>query len=150
MIYLMSDSQTRQQSRVPSGDEEHPTEFIVEGRDRSTQVWRRMFVQAGDKNEAIADAGERGVDVELVREARPSERPKTGIDAKQREFGIGGVMAFALGIMGVLTLAVAIVMRSESPGFALAAGILGVLLVLYGVAGTTAFWILSRVNKHDD
>ncbi|MGP1310026.1 MAG: hypothetical protein ACTS27_07515 [Phycisphaerales bacterium] len=130
-------------------DEAHPTEFIVEGRDRATQVWRRMFVTGNDKNQAMDKAVEMGVDVELVREARSEERPDTGINAKQREFGIGGVMAFALGIMGVLTLAVAGVMRTESPGFALAAAILGVLLMLYGVAGTTAFWVLSRMNHRD-
>jgi hypothetical protein len=127
--------------------EDHPTEFIVEGRDRATKVWRRMFVQADDKNAAVTQAGERGMSVELVREAREAERPMTGIGAPQRQFGFGGVMSLAIGILGVLSIAIALVMRSESQTFALLVGILGAVLTVYGIVGTTVFWTLSRANR---
>ncbi len=146
MNYLTSHD-TRAHGIGPDTDEDHPTEFIVEGRDRATQVWRRMFVQADDKNDAMTQAGDRGVAVEIVREARPAERPMEGIDAPQREFGFGGVMSFALGVLGVLSVAIALLMRSESPSFAIVVGILGAVLTLYGIAGTSAFWALSRANR---
>ncbi len=146
-MYLLSSHDTKPHGTGPETDEDHPTEFIVEGRDRATQVWRRMFVQADDKNTAMKQAGDRGVEVELVREARAAERPKEGIDAPQREFGFGGVMSFALGVLGVLSVAIALLMRSESPSFALIVGILGTVLAIYGVAGTSAFWALSRANR---
>lgn len=133
--------------RVSQTHEDHPHEFIVEGQDRSTRVWRRIFVTAADKNAAVSQADERGISPELVREARSAERPLTGADAPQREFGFGGVMSFTLGIVGVLSFAIAVLMRNESPSFALVVGILGAVLALYGVAGTTAFWVLSRANR---
>jgi hypothetical protein len=127
--------------------EDHPTEFIVEGRDRQTQIWRRMVVHADDKNEAVDIAQERGVAPELVREAKPAERPMTGIDAPQREFGFGGVMSVALTVLGVLSVAIALIMRDTSPSFAIVVGIIGALITIYGVVGTTAFWVLSRANR---
>lgn len=127
--------------------EDHPTEFIVEGRDRQTRIWRRMVVHADDKNTAIGIAENRGVAPELVREARAAERPKTGIDAPQREFGFGGVMSIALTVLGVLSVAIALIMRDTSPSFAIVVGIIGALITIYGVVGTTTFWVLSRANR---
>lgn len=146
-MYFLTLHNTKAHAMPAETHEDHPTEFIVEGRDRATQVWRRMFVQADDKNAAMRQAGERGVDVELVREAREAEKPMTGSDAPQREFGFGGVMSFAIGILGVLSIAIALVMRSESPAFSLLVGVLGAVLTVYGIAGTTAFWVLSRANR---
>lgn len=133
--------------RGGSTDEDHPTEFIVEGRDRQTQIWRRMVVHADDKNEAVALAQDRGVSPELVREAKPAERPMTGIDAPQREFGFAGVMSVALTVLGVLSVAIALIMRDTSPAFALVVGIIGALITIYGVVGTTVFWVLSGMNR---
>lgn len=133
--------------RGGSTDEDHPTEFIVEGRDRQTQIWRRMVVHAEDKNEAVDIAQDRGVAPELVREAKQAERPMTGIDAPQREFGFGGVMSVALTVLGVLSVAIALIMRDTSPTFALVVGIIGALITIYGVVGTTVFWVLSRMNR---
>jgi len=129
-------------------DEDHPTEFIVEGRDRRTRIWRRMQVHAHDKNAAIADAVERGVEVELVREAYSAERPQEGLDAPQREFGFGGAVAIAIGAAGVLSIAIALIMRQDSPTFALVVGILGAFFTLYGVIGALVFWTLSRTNRN--
>lgn len=137
------------QTTMPAPDthEDHPTEFVVEGRDRQTQIWRRMLVHADDKNGAISIAQDRGVLPELVREANAAERPKTGIDAPQREFGFGGVMSVALTVLGILSVAIALIMRDASPTFALVVGIIGAIITVYGVAGTTAFWVLSRANR---
>ncbi len=127
--------------------EDHPTEFIVEGRDRQTQIWRRMVVHADDKNAAVGIAQDRGVSPELVREAVSAERPMSGIDAPQREFGFGGVMSVALTVLGVLSIAIALIMREGTPTFGLAVGIIGALITIYGIVGTTVFWVLSRANR---
>lgn len=132
----------------PLSDDDHPVEFIVEGKDMKSGVWRRLFVHANGKNAAIENALQRGVEASTVREAHPEERPKTGIDAPQREFGVAGFLSIIVGVLGALTIPFALLMRGEMPTFALVTGIAGVALLLYGVVGTAVLLMLHLYNRH--
>lgn len=138
----------RDSQRVPeAGDEERPVDFIVEGKDEKSGVWRRLFVHADGKNAAIERARDRGVEAHTVREAHPEERPKTGIDAPQREFGAAGVFSIVVGVLGAITIPFALALRAEMPTFAIVTALAGVALMLYGVGGTVAFLALHMHNR---
>lgn len=129
------------------GDESHPVDFIVEGKDMKTGVWRRLFVHADGKNAAMEVATERGVEAHTVREAHSEERPETGADAPQREFGVAGFLSLIVGVLGALTIPFALTMRGEMPTFALVTGVAGVLLLLYGLVGTSVFYAMHLHNR---
>lgn len=128
-------------------DESHPTDFIVEGKDSGSGVWRRLFVHADTKNDAIELALDRGVEAHTVREAHPEERPKTGIDAPQREFGAAGVFSIFVGVLGAVTIPFALALRGEMPTFSTVTAIAGAALLLYGACGTLAFLALHLHNR---
>lgn len=147
MIASLSNSATPRREAHSHPDERHPTQFVVEGRDMQTRTWRRIVIDADDKNAAVEDATDRGLNVELVREADPQERPKTGIEAPQREFGMGGRASVATMLAGILSIVIAILMRNTSPPFAVVVGILGGVITLYGLVATIVFWLLSHAER---
>lgn len=142
-----SASQTSLSPHTQPGDETHPVDFIVEGKDMTSGVWRRLFVHADGKNAAMQVASDRGVEAHTVREAHPEDRPETGPDAPQREFGVAGFLSVIVGLLGALTIPFALTMRAEMPTFALVTGIAGVLLLVYGLVGTGVFYAMHLRNR---